>query len=333
MFERVFEEESAKFDLPSQHLGVSINIVGGTLLRFGNEEQLLRHMPRVLRGQEVFVQLLSEPSGGSDLAGLLTRADRDGTHFVLNGQKTWSSGADHADFALCPARTDWSVPKHQGISIFIIDLKSEGVDIRPILQIEGSSEFCEEFLTDVLVDERDLVGQENEGWKVVRGLLEIEHSWAGRHNTGRRALGNVDSLRALARQSPSKEVDPGIRRSIAALHVDIRVHDMLTQWVGRQVATGAVSATHGSLLKISSDNLIQKRTEVALAVAGARGIVWDAEDSDSGAWSYQFLNSRSASIAGGSREMQRNHVAESVLGLPRENDPFRGVPFAEVPHN
>ena len=143
--ERIFNEEARPYRIPGTNLGVSINILGSTLAAFGTHEQKLRHLPRILSGAEIWLQLLSEPSGGSDLGGLLTSAIRDGDNFVVNGQKTWSTGAYASDFALCPVRTRWDVPKHKGISVLIIDLRTPGIEIRRIRQINGGAEFCEEF--------------------------------------------------------------------------------------------------------------------------------------------------------------------------------------------
>ena len=177
--ELAFMEEAVGYDIPLRFFGVSINILGATLVACGSREQKLRHIPRILSGAERWLQFLSEPTGGSDLAGLLTSATRDGDSFVLNGQKTWSTGAHLSDFALCPVRTRWDVPKYKGISVLILDLRSPGVEIRRIKQIDGGAEFCEEFFTNVVVPVDNLVGEENAGWHVARKLLEIEHGWIG----------------------------------------------------------------------------------------------------------------------------------------------------------
>ena len=329
--ELAFESEAARYRLPSALLGVSVNIIGGTILAFGSDQQRVRHMPRILAGHEVFVQLLTEPSGGSDLASLLTRADADGEVFRLTGQKTWSTGAAEADFALCPARTDWKAPKHRGITMFIVDLKAPGVDIREIRQIDGAADFCEEFLTDVVIPAANVLGSVNGGWQVVRGLLEIEHKWSGRHNTGRREIGTAASLLELA-ASRRLLTDPAVRREIAALHIRIRGHAALTARLARQMADGRAEPGMGGLLKLSSDELTQTRAELGLRLAGPAALGW-ADGSPAGRFAHDFLNSRSASIAGGSDEIQRNNVGERGLGLPREPSVDTGVPFDQVPHN
>src|SRR5262249_48611943 len=157
----------AGYRLPIRAFGVSINILGATLVEFGTHEQKLAHIPNILSGEKRWLQFLSEPSGGSDIGGLLTSATRDGDSYVINGQKIWSTGAHLSDFALCPVRTRWDVPKYKGISVLIVDLRSPGLEIRRIKQIDGGSEFCEEFFTDVVVPATNLVGEENEGWRVV----------------------------------------------------------------------------------------------------------------------------------------------------------------------
>ena len=217
--ERIFLEEARSYRIPGQNFGVSINIIGATLAAFGTEEQKRAHLPGILSGRELWMQLLSEPSGGSDLAGLLTSAVRDGDRFVVNGQKIWSTGAHLSDFALCPVRTRWDVPKHSGISVLMIDLRSAGLEIRRIRQIDGRAELCQEFLSDVVVPASNLVGRENEGWRVVRGLLEFEHAWVGRG----------DSRRAVDRQGVGPIVDmvleaglqrdQGVCRAVVSEHV------------------------------------------------------------------------------------------------------------------
>ena len=202
--ERVFLEEALAYDTLSGIFDVSINILGATLVAFGTEEQKQSHVPKILRGEEIWLQFLSEPSGGSDLAGLLTRADRDGDSYIINGQKTWSTDAKRADFALCPTRTRWDVPKHKGISMFILDLTTPGVDMRPIEQINGGAEFCEEFLTDVVVPASNRVGEENEGWRVARGLLDIEHTWQGRRSGVVDAGGVADLVALRGRARPHR---------------------------------------------------------------------------------------------------------------------------------
>jgi alkylation response protein AidB-like acyl-CoA dehydrogenase len=330
--ERVFVEEAAGYDIPTRSFGVSINILGATLAAFGTHEQKQAHIPNILSGRERWLQFLSEPSGGSDLAGLMTSAVRDGESFIVNGQKTWSTGAHLSDFALCPVRTRWDVPKHKGISVLIIDLKSPGIEIRRIKQINGGAEFCEEFFTDVVVPAANLVGDENQGWRVARGLLEIEHAWVGRGGAGRSDGAGVAALVSLAKQK-GLGADPGVQRQVVAVHVAAEVHKLVAARVSNGMAAGKLPAGYGSLLKLGDDIVSQRRAELGLSLAGAAGVTWLDDQQHPGRWAQAYLSSRSASIAGGTDEIQRNNASERGLGLPREPAFDRDIPFNQVPHN
>ncbi len=330
--ERIFAEEARPYRIPGGNLGVSINILGATLAAFGTHEQKLAHLPRILSGAEIWLQLLSEPTGGSDLGGLMTGAIRDGDYFVVNGQKTWSTGAYASDFALCPVRTRWDVPKHKGISMLILDLKTPGIEVRRIRQLNGGAEFCEEFFTDVMVPAENLVGDENEGWRVARGLLEIEHAWVGRGgapSTAPKGVGRIVSL-VCAR---GLGADAGVRRDVAAMHVASTAQQLVSARVSDGVASGKLLPGYGSLLKLGNDTLAQRESELALRLAGSGGVTWRPDQPESREWSDQFLSLRSTTIAGGTSEIQRNNVSERVLGLPREPAFDRDIPFNEVPHN
>ena len=331
--ERIFREEIAGYDVPTRMFGVSINILGATIAEFGTHEQKARHLRRILRGEEIWLQLLSEPSGGSDLAGLLTSAVRDGEHFVVNGQKTWSTGAHWADFALCPVRTSWDVPKHRGISVLMLDLRAPGVEVRPIREITGEAHFCEEFLTDVLVPVENLLGEENGGWSVLRGLLAIEHAWVGRGGAKRQDFrDDVSDIVALAHEHGVAD-DAGVRRAVTALHVMLRAQKLVAARVSHGVATHQLDHNLGGALKIGNDVLAQRGAEATLAIAGAAGVTWDPGDEQARAVAHNYLTSRSAPIAGGTAEIVRNNVSEKVLGLPREPSHDRDLPFNQVPHN
>jgi alkylation response protein AidB-like acyl-CoA dehydrogenase len=328
--ERVFLEEGAGYDLPTRDLGVSLSIIGQTLLRYGSDDQKRVHLPRMLRGDEIWLQLLSEPSGGSDLAGLVARADRDGSNYVLNGQKTWSTGALFADFALCPARTNWDVPKHRGISLFIVDLRAPGIEIRPIRQIDGGAEYCEEFLTDVVVSADDIVGAENDGWTVVRALLAIEHEWVGRTGGSRSAAYDTDvsDLVSLVRRR-GLEHDDTARRRVAEVRERSTVQRVLVRRISGGMAEGSLEPSYGNLLKLGSGLLAQMQAEAAFALAGSAVVAWPPGGADEGVVTEHLLTRR-LTIASGTSEVQRNAIAEGVLGLPREVAVDRDRPFREV---
>jgi alkylation response protein AidB-like acyl-CoA dehydrogenase len=330
--ERVFQEEARGYRTPPTNFGVSINIIGASLAAFASHEQKLEYIPDILSGKKLWLQFLSEPSGGSDLAGLLTSATRDGESFIVNGQKTWSTGAHVSDFALCPVRTRWDVPKHKGISVLIMDLRSPGIEIRRIKQINGDADFCEEFFTDVMVPLNNLVGEENEGWRVARGLLAIEHAWVGRGGSKTTYPTDSGPLVKLAKERGLGQ-DRGIRRQVVSIHVGAAVQDLLSARVADATASGKLPPGYGSLLKLGNDILVQRRAELLLSLAGAGGVTWRPGDPGTDEWARQFLKSRSASIAGGTAEIQRNNVSERVLGLPREPTFDRDIPFNQVPHN
>jgi alkylation response protein AidB-like acyl-CoA dehydrogenase len=263
---------------------------------------------------------------------LLTSATRDGDSYVVNGQKTWSTGAHLSDFAMCPVRTRWDVPKHKGISVLIIDLRSPGIDIRRIKQINGGAEFCEEFFTDVVVPASNLLGEENEGWRVARGLLEIEHAWVGRGGVRTSGSGGVADLVSLVR-TRGLEGDVGVRRQVAGMYVASEVQKLVAVRVSKGVAAGQLPSGYGSLLKLGNDILAQRRAEFGLSLGGSSAVAWSSGSGEAGILSDSFLTSRSTSIAGGTDEIQRNNVSERVLGLPREPAFDRDIPFNQVPHN
>jgi alkylation response protein AidB-like acyl-CoA dehydrogenase len=329
--EAVFLEEASGYQVASQLFGVSINILGATLAAYGTEAQQKAHIPRILSGEEIWLQLLSEPSGGSDLAGLLTSAKRDNDTYILNGQKTWSSLGHLADYGLCPARTRSDVAKHAGISVFIVPLDAPGVEVRRIRKITGDDEFCEVFLTDVAIPAENLVGEENEGWRVLKGLLEIEHAWVGRVGGRGDLMDAFHTLTALARNR-GIEAEPTVRRQLAALFVAVSAQKALAQRVAEGTASGELPRGYGSLLKLGDSPLRQRIAEAGLHMGGADGVAW-RPGSASARYAQNYLDSRSATIAGGTTEIQRNNVAERVLGLPKDPSPFANAPFNEIPHN
>ncbi len=330
--EQVFRDEIVGYDIPYRVFSVSINILGATVAQFGTPEQK-EHVRKILRGEELWLQLLSEPGGGSDLAGLLTSAVRDGDEYVLNGSKTWSSQAHFADWAICPVRTSWDLPKHKGISVFLLDLRSPGIEIRQITELTGEAHFCEEFLTDVRVPASCVLGEENEGWSVLRGLLAIEHAWVGRGGAKRADFRNdVDNLVALAKDHGVAD-DVGVRRTVTRLHVALQAQRLVSVRVSEGVAAHQLDHNFGGALKIGNDDVFQRMAEAGLAIAGAGGVAWDAGNVHAAEAATAYLTSRSASIAGGTAEIVRNNVSEKVLGLPREAGPARDTPFNQVPHN
>jgi alkylation response protein AidB-like acyl-CoA dehydrogenase len=340
--QRAFFEEAAGYFTPS-YFAVSIGMLGATILDCGTEEQKTHHLPAILRADEIFVQLLSEPSGGSDLAGALTRATRDGDTWVINGSKIWTSGGDVATHGLMLARTDWDVPKHRGLSMLIVPLGDHpGVTIEPIMQVNGDADFCQEFFDDVTVPVGNLLGAENEGWAVAQRLLFNERNTTAGIGIGHGYMANLSGsvrgdatigerlqrlLHAAARRGA--DTDPEIRRLIGRTGVDLVAHEFARRRIMTGQTLGALDGPWGSLLKLGEGIDSPAIAADALAIAGASGVIWvdDAAGGDQGA---AWIASRGISIGGGSNEMQRNIVSERLLGLPRELDPSRELPFSEI---
>lgn len=216
--------------------------------------------------------------------------------------------------------------------MLIVDLKSPGVEIRRIKQIDGRTKFCEVFLTDVVVPAAHLVGEENDGWRAARGLLEIEHSWSGRSRS-RVADGNRSVAPLVSMATRGVGVNAGVRRSIVTLHVASVTQRLLSERISRAVASGTIPNGYGGLVKLGNDIITQRRGELALALSGCDGVTWAADHPLGRQWSDVYLQSRSATIRGGTVEIQRNNVSERVLGLPREPAPDIGAPFNEIQHN
>jgi alkylation response protein AidB-like acyl-CoA dehydrogenase len=324
---------------------VSIGMLAPTLLDHGSEEIKLRHLPRILRGDEEWMQLLSEPSGGSDMAGALTRLTRDGDTFVLNGSKMWSSGAAQADYGLCLARTDWDVPKHRGLSTIAVPLKgTPGLTIDPIRAVSGRpGHFCTEFFDNIVLPAENLVGEMNGGWAVAQTLLFYERlatAGAG-HGYGLGVAGAGESgyggrgMRSLIEAAQARNAaDSGaIRQQIASAYVERTVARYASDRVMTGQRTGHYKGQWGSLLKLHLGADSPQQAKIGLAVHGADGVIWDGDELIVDGPGDMWLGSRGISIAGGSNEMQRNIVSERLLGLPREPSFDRDIPFNEVIRN
>jgi alkylation response protein AidB-like acyl-CoA dehydrogenase len=336
-FQDAFNEEAAGYELPTL-FNVTIGILGPTILDFGSEEQKRRHLPAILRGDELWVQLLSEPASGSDLAGCITRATRDGDQWILNGSKIWSTGAHFSDFALCLARSNWSQPKHRGLTMYILALVQAGIDIEPIRQANGDAEFCQEFITDVAIDATATLGEENAGWQVASRLLYHERNLAGaasQYTYGFEAEGTPvaptpDELKELALTRGSAN-DSRVRALVAEAYALESIQAHLVERINDGINGGALEPTFGSLLRLFEISKVVQNSNSSVEIAGAEPAV--GPTTAAGSLGGQFLMRQAAALAGGSIEMQRNIIAERVLGLPRELALDVGVPFDSVPHN
>jgi alkylation response protein AidB-like acyl-CoA dehydrogenase len=306
-----------------------------TLLDFGTPEQCAAHIPAALRGDEISVQLLSEPSGGSDMAAALTRAVKDDDVFVVNGAKIWSTSAHVANSGLLLARTDPDLPKHRGLSMFIVPLDAKGVTVNPIRLATGESDFCEEFFDDVMLPADALVGGLNDGWTVASQLLFHERGMVG--DTGMNDSRYVaahdegpDPLVTLA-QRLGIGSDPVVRQLIGEALALATLKRPAAEHISAGLRSGRFPGPGASLLKLLSSKVGYRRLELAMQIAGSSGAIWDSDDAEHPgiAW----LGARAHTLAGGSNEMQLNQISERVLQLPREPAPDRDQPFSKLLHN
>jgi len=335
-YKKAFDAESVGYETPLMLNVPSFAICCATILDMGSEEQKRTHIRAALRGDEVLVQLLSEPSGGSDLAGVITRADRRDDRWIINGAKTWSTWAFAADYGLCLARTDWNVPKHEGLTMFLLPLRHPGITINRIQQVNGSVEFCEEFFDDVEVGDDAVVGEPGQGWEVASRQLYHERRSMGDGSEYTSGPGiteaedvSVDLLSLVERTN--QEESERVREAIGRALVHRTVHGQLSEHVFHAVAAGSLPPTAGSIIRLSMAAVHDVETDIALAVAGSAAVVEDsAGQLDVGT---RYLGRQIASIGGGTTEMARNVIGERVLNFPREHAADRGVPFNQVRRN
>jgi alkylation response protein AidB-like acyl-CoA dehydrogenase len=330
--ERVFKEECRIYKMPDFGGAgrVMLTAIGRSMLDHASTDFLERHIPPLLSGSELWCQFYSEPEAGSDLAGIRTTARRDGDTWVITGSKIWSTGAHHADWAMCLARTDWDVPKHRGLTWFAVPTAAPGVTVRQITQIDGSAGFCEAFLDDVVVPDADRIGDLNQGWTVAQTMLVYERGAgeSGAHAREPRVL--APDLVELARQVGRVD-DPTARQLIARAHVN----DNALYHLGRRLGQVILSAPTpqpalASYGKLGTGTMFPIRGRIAVEIGGPEAVVWSADDGEGEVVATRYLNSRQASIAAGTNEVQRNGIAERVLGLPREPTFDSSKPFSEV---
>jgi acyl-CoA dehydrogenase len=321
----IYREEEARYDVSSGFIASAIALAGAALLGHANERQKQRYLRPLLRGDEIWCQLFSEPDAGSDLANLATRAHLDGEEFVVTGQKVWTSSAHHADFGLLLARTDPTRPKHRGITFFVLSMRSPGVEVRPLRQITGASHFNEVFLHEVRVPRDHVVGEIDGGWTVARSVLGAESAMIG--NSLRFDV--VSELCRLFRER-GLGADPVLRQELARVVTRERILALLRERMRREVQQGGRPSVDGSVLKLLWSQAWRARAELGMRALGAAGVADDGGDADAGYWRTQVLARYSGSIGGGTDEVHKNHVGERVLGLPPEPKVDRDRPWSEV---
>jgi len=334
-YQRVIDAVSDDYDMPMLFSVPTLSITGPTILEFGTEEQKQRYIPAWIRGDELWVQLMSEPSGGSDMAGALTRADRDGDVFMLNGSKIWSTYAYRSDFGLCLARTNWDVPKHRGLTMFIVPIHQAGITVNQIKMVDGTDEFCEEFFDDAIIPAANVVGKVDDGWTVATRLLFHERAAVGGASpyTCGRYRGGGDAGREVLVETARRAGrigDPAARQHVGQVEVLNLVQRALIDRVRTGIETGYFPGPAGSLVRLFSGMAAVERANIALELAGTSALVWDGDGGDEG---IGFVRRQGSCLGGGSTEMARNLISERILDMPREHAADRGVAFREVKRN
>jgi alkylation response protein AidB-like acyl-CoA dehydrogenase len=332
MEQAIVADELARANAPAPTNGLGLGIVGPTIVVHGTDAQKRRYLRKILTAEELWCQLYSEPNAGSDLASLKTSAADAGDHFVVNGQKIWTSGGPIADWGLLLARTDPAVAKHKGISCFLMNMRQPGVDVRPLKQITGSSEFSEVFMTDARVEKADQIGRLGEGWAIAQTTLGYERggrslarvtSYAAQY----RSL--VNGARRLTRHGRPLIDDPQVRQKLGRIWAELEVERYAALRVLTQLERGLHPGAGGSLTKLSYSEFEKRFMELALEILGPYGQLTDGAPpeyqlqidtavGEHGTWAYAFLWSRAGTIYSGSSEIQKNVIGERILGLPKE---------------
>jgi acyl-CoA dehydrogenase len=307
---QILREEMRRLGCRDPLKSLGIWMLGPVLLKYGTEEQKREHLTRMARGEARWCQGYSEPDAGSDLAGLRTRATRDGDHYVVDGRKIWTSHAHLADWMFCLVRTDPEAPKHQGISFLLIDMSTPGISTRPIRLISGASPFCETLFEGVRVPASNVVGDAGRGWEVAKAVLEHERTLISAMRDARASDG--ESVGEVARQYGALS-DPVTRDRIAQLDIDL-----LANRLTMQRAAGSGGGALASMLKLAGTEVSKRRYELLVAVTGYRGLGWSGDEFEERELrrARGWLRSRASSIEGGTSEIQLNIIAKRVLGLP-----------------
>jgi len=315
----IYHEELDRAGTTVPNIGSGISLLGPTLIQWGTEDQKRRFIPRILAGDEIWCQGYSEPNAGSDLASLQTRAVEEGDYFVVNGSKIWTSGAHHANWIFLLTRTDPSAPKHKGISYLLVDMKTPGITVRPLVQMTGGHGFNQVFFEDVRVPKHNIVGEKNQGWQVTITTLMYERS--GGHDRG--LMKHVRELASLAqrvdRNGRSAWDDSGVRQKIAAFAAEVEAIKYTSYRQLTRQLKGLPPGPEGSIMKLCSTELALRIATFAMELLGPYSqFEFDAPFAvDQGKWSYRMLAARGPTIYAGTNQIQHNIIGERVLGLPK----------------
>jgi alkylation response protein AidB-like acyl-CoA dehydrogenase len=318
----IFLEEMARAQAPPMANTLGLGLIGPTIIHYGTEEQKKRYLPKILSAEEIWCQGFSEPNAGSDVAALRSAAKLDGDHFIIDGHKVWNSYGWAADWCALVVRTDVSAAKHKGLTYILVDMKSPGVEVRPLRQITGESEFTEIFFNQVRVPAANVLGKVNSGWDVALGTLMHERATLGATITilYRRSFDRlVELARERRRNGKPLAEDPVVRQKLAQAYSELEVFRLNQMRAVSRASSGAVPGPEGSILKIFWSEYNQRFQQIAQEILGPYGMLEEGspEAIDGGAWSYGFLRCRGNTIEAGTSEIQRNIIGHFVLGLPK----------------
>jgi acyl-CoA dehydrogenase len=331
-FERAYRRIERGYHVPSTSmLNFGLTIIGSCVAAHGSPDGREKYLRQLYRGELVACQLFSEPSAGSDLAGVQTRAVRDGDGWILNGQKVWTSNGHNSDVGECVCRTDMDAPKHKGITIFMVDMHAPGVDVRPLPDLAGEVHFNEVFLTDVRIGDEDRLGEVNSGWHTLNTSLMNERSYVAESNEGGEHVLTPEMLTETL-QGLGAIDDPTIRDGLADLYVRFGVAGYVTSQARRKLERGETPGAEMSMSKLTYSENQERLVNFAATALGAL-ITADSGQGDSFAWARNLLRARGIRIAGGTDEIQRTILGERVLGLPRDPAIDNSIPFKDIPRS
>jgi alkylation response protein AidB-like acyl-CoA dehydrogenase len=333
-------KEIAGYDYPAETQIPTFTPCMAVILDFGTEDQKKRHIPPILKGETFWMQFLSEPSGGSDVAGAQTTAIRDGEEWVMNGSKIWTTGAWWADWGLCLARTNWDVPKHRGLTVFMLPIHQPAIEIHRIEMLNGSKEFCQEFITDLRIPDTERIGEVDQGWTVGTRWMYHERTVSGgspyvTRPAGQRLRGPGGGARGLLqRVKATGHLDEGdARELIGEAHALELVGTALTGRIAEGIRTGRTNDQSAAITRLFGGTTSVRNSSIAFSLSGNSAVAWSDEQEDLGQAGIGYLMRQAACIGGGTTEMSRNVISERVLGMPRERTVDKDVPFRDVPRS
>jgi alkylation response protein AidB-like acyl-CoA dehydrogenase len=325
--DRIWREAYGQYPFMTIELTISHGMCLPMLAEYGTDEQKQAYLADNIAGRTVWCQMFSEPGAGSDVASLQSRAERDGDEWILNGQKVWTTLAHLCDYGIVIARTDPDQPKHAGISMFIVDMRAPGVEVRPIHQVDGGTHFNEVFFTDVRIPAENMIGELNQGWRLATAMLMYERVAIGGGGTDGVTHAGADALITEARQRGLLG-DPVVRDGLVDLYVQESVKSMNSLRTRAELEAGKTPGPAGSLGKLQGTLVSYRLRDLSMRIVGADGQAWESDGG--GRWATQAVRVMGSGIAGGTNEIQKNIIGDRVLGLPRDISVDRDVPFRDL---